>query len=430
MKQYLSKAMAILLLAGALVLPLYAGDSKFLLLDSYWGTVGSPIEVSAGDVAAPLVVSVRYLGEDPITNPSMIITLPPGFRNSTGGTTAASSYQGSVPYGGKMDFLFRVSVSAEASAGSHLCNAMLEYAKYSTSWDTTSKQYVSDYQGVWRESLAIPIFLYERAILDMTVLPEYIVAGRTTNVTLRLVNVGEVDVRNVDLTVSLGAGLAMVGTDNKLYVGQVSGRESTLLNLSVFSASALAGTMAQMTITLSYKTAYGFAKSETRTITIPVRGFTEVQVVNAVAPASSTSRFTVTGTMANTGLVSLRTVVLALEPSARFSSASPTFVGDVAVGAQAPYTLQVTGMNITNGTYPLTLVISYKDDFGIVSSVRQTVHVDFVVKAAASTGQTGSAQPGAGGFGLVAIASILAPLVVGFGLGYIVFGRKKKEAVE
>lgn len=430
MKLFLSGTMVVLLLAAVLVVPLYAESSDFVILDSYWGAVGSPIEVLAGDVAAPLVVSVRYLGQDPITNPSMTITLLVGFKNSTGGTIGVSSYQGSISYGGKMDFQFRISVDAAASAGSHLCEATIEYAKYGTSWNSTSKQYVSVYKGVWRGSVTVPIVLYERAILDMTVSPEYIVAGRTANVTLSLANIGEVDVRSIDVTVSLGTGLAIVGTDNKFYVAQVSSGESAQLSMRVFSASTLAGTMAQMTVTISYKTAFGFAKSDARTITMPVRGFTEAQVVNAVAPSSSTSKFAVTGTIANTGLVALRTVVLSVESSAHFSGALPAFVGDVSVGAQAPYTLQLTGTGVTNGTYPLTFVISYKDDFGIVSSVRQTVQVDFVVKAAAGTGQTGGTQSTAGGFGLIAIAALLVPLVVGFGLGYIVFGRKKREVVE
>jgi len=422
--------MAVLLLAAMLVAPLLAQGSEFTVLDSYWGSIGSPIEVSAGDVAAQLVVSVRYLGSEPITNPSMTITLPQGFKNSTGGTTVQSSYQGSISYGGRMDFLFRISVDAATSAGSRLCDAVIEYARYSTYYDTTSKQYVSDYQGVWRDNVTVPIFLYEGAILDLTVSPDHVVAGRATNVTLHLANVGEVDVRNVDLTVSLGAGSAVIGTDNKIHVAQVAGGESVSLDLTIFSASSLAGTMVQMTVAVSYKTAYGFARSETRTVTMPVRGFTEAQVVNAVAPASSTSKFAVTGTIANTGLVPLRTVVLSLEPSDRFSEVSPTFVGDVAVGAQAPYTLQVIGTGIVNGTYPLTFVISYKDDFGIESSAHQTVQVDFTVRPATGTGQAGTTQPIAGGFGLFGIVALLVTLAVGFALGYAVFGRKKKELTE
>lgn len=422
--------MTILLLAAMLVAPISAQSSDFVLLDSYWGTVGNPVEVLAGDVAAQLVVSVRYLGSEPITNPGMTITLPSGFKNSTGGTTVDSSYQGSVPYGGRMDFLFRVSVDAGASAGSYLCDAVIEYAKYSTHYDTTSKQYVSDYMGIWRGNVTVPIFLYEGTILDLTASPDYVIAGRTVNVTLHLANVGEVDVRNVDLTVSLGTGSAVIGTDNKIHVAQIAGGESVPLNLTVFSASSLAGTMVQMTVAISYKTAYGFARSEIRTVTMPVRGFTEAQVVNAVALASSTSRFAVTGTIANTGLVPLRTVVLSLEPSEHFSGVSPTFVGDVSVGAQAPYTLQVIGTGIVNGTYPLTLVISYKDDFGIVSSVPQTVQVDFVVRPTTGTGETGTSQPTAGGFGLFGIASLLASLAAGFALGYLIFGRKKKELAE
>ena len=429
MKSLSAGATTVLLLAAMLVAPLLAQGSNFALLDSYWGTVGSPIEVLAGDVAAPLVVSVRYLGSDPITNPSMTITLPSGFKNSTGGTTVRSSYQGSVPYGGRMDFLFRVSVDAGTRAGPRLCDAMIEYARYSTSYDTTSKQYVSDYEGVWRGNVTVPIFLYEGAILDLTLSPDYVVAGRTVNVTLHLVNAGSVGVRNVDLTVSLGAGSAVIGTDNKIHVAQVAGGESVPLNLAVFSASSLAGTMVQMTVAISYRTAYGFARSETRTVTMPVRGFTEAQVVNAVAPASSTSKFAVTGTIANTGLVPLRTVVLSIEPSEHFSGVSPTFVGDVSVGAQAPYTLQVIGTGVVNGTYPLTFVINYKDDFGIVSSVRQTVQVDFIVRPT-GTGQTGTTQPIAGGLGLFWIAVLVAPLAVGFALGYVVFGRKKKELAE
>jgi len=140
MKLLLSGTMAVLILAAVLVAPLYGQSSNFVILDSYWGAVGSPTEVLAGDVAAPLVVSVRYLGEDPITNPSITMTLPVGFKNSTGGITAVSSYQGTVSYGGKMDFQFRISVDAAASAGSHLTQATIEYAEYEQTWNETSKQ--------------------------------------------------------------------------------------------------------------------------------------------------------------------------------------------------------------------------------------------------------------------------------------------------
>lgn len=430
MKPFSCGAIAALMLASVLLAPLRAGDPEFLVMDSYWGTVGNPIEVLAGDAAAPLVISVRYLGDQPITNPSMSVTLPSGFRNSTGGDTAVSSYLGSIPYGGRMDFQFRIWVDAGATAGTHLCEGVIEYARYSTRYDSTSKQYVSEYEGVWRGSVVVPIFLYEGVTLDLTVSPDHIVAGRTANVTLRLINIGEVDVRNVDLTVSLAPGLAIVGDDNKVHIAGVAGGDSAPINLRVFSASTLAGTMAQISVLISYKTAHGFDRSETRTITMPVRGFTDAQIVNAVAPASSTSRFTVTGTIANTGLVTLSTLVLSLEPSEHFSVASPSFVGDVAVGAQAPYALQLAATGVTNGTYPLTFIITFKDDFGVVSSVRQTVQVDFIVRVTSGTGQSGTAQPPASGFGLNAILALLIPLAIGFGLGYLAFGRRKKEVAE
>lgn len=201
--------------------------------------------------------------------------------------------------------------------------------------------------GIWRESMTVPIYLYERTILDLAVSPDYVVAGRTANVSLRLNNVGEVNVSNLDLTVSLGSGLALVGTDNKFHIGSVNGGNSTDLNLRVFSASALAGTIVQITIAMSYRKAYGFTKSETRTITLPVRGYSEAQVVSAVALSSYTSKFIVSGTMANTGMVTLRTVTLTLKTSEHFS-VTPTFSIELFATAMAIALL----VSIVAGLYP------------------------------------------------------------------------------
>jgi len=418
--------LALLLVAGLLVPQTFAQDSGFMVLDSYWGSPGNPVEVVAGDINAQLVLSMGYTGEAQIANPRLTLILPTGFRNSTGGTTVTSMHPLSVSYGGKVDFTFKVSVDSDARDGIHTCSGIIEWATYGLYYNHTIKQWVSKISGTWSENLTIPIVLHARPNLEMTFSPNTIVAGRSNNVTLFISNVGDVDIRNLELTISTSSGLALLGADNKFFVQEIGPGQRAQLDLTLLGSTTLVGAMAQMTLGISFKTSYGFSKSETRVITIPVRGYSEAQVVSVAVPPSSTSRFMVSGTIANTGTITLRAATISVEPSPQFSPVSPAFVGDISVGAQAPYTLQMTATEVGNGTYPLTLVVSYRDDFGVSNVVRQTANVEIVVKAPST-----SQQPPSGIGSLldeIKPLQIAVSLLIGVGVGYLVF--RKKEAAE
>jgi len=417
----------ILLLTGMMMPASYADETDFRVLDTYWGTPGNPIEVAAGDNNMQLMVSVGYFGDVQISNPNMIITLPTGFTNSTGGGVVSSTSQTSISYGMKIDFAFRVSIDNDARPGLHSCSAVIEWATYKSRYDYFTRQMVVEFEGIWRESVSVLIVVHERPSIDLRISPDCITAGRSNNATLYLTNSGEVGIKGLDLTVTTGPGLALVGTDNKFLVQQVAPGETVSIEVTLFVSSTLVGSMTSLTIGASFKTSYGFSKSDSRTITIPVRGYSEVQVVNIVVPASYTQNFVASGTIANTGMITLRSTIMSVSPSEHFSCPSPTFVGDVSVGAQAPFTLQLAGSNVQNGTYPLTLVIEYKDDFGTVSRTSQTINVGIVVRVLpSSVSQPSGAWPSL--LSELKFVQIAISLLVGIGVGYLLFGRRKKEA--
>lgn len=419
----------VLLLFSKVGTPKSLGEgSYFLILDSYWGSPGNPSETIAGDSNAQMVVSVLYSGQVQITNPRMTLNLPQDFANVTGGPTATSAYQGTVGYGSKMDFTFRISVDKEAAAGLHACNAVMDWATYTSYYDTTLRQVVSELSGTWSQDVTVPIMLHARPILELSIQPAFLVAGRSNNVSLEITNAGSVEIRNLELTITAGTGLALIEMDNKFYVPALSVGVTKSIRLDLFPLSSLAGGMSQVTVASSYRSAYGFTKSETRTLTTPIRGYTEVRLVSLVVPASSSSRYVASGTVANTGMVTIRSLTISVERTQYFSSQSAAFVGDVSVGAQSPYSLQLMAANVRNGTYPITLTMNYKDDFGSQTVTNQTLYIDVtVLTPQPKAGQ----QEGADSLPLVIrILLLVVPFLAGIAIGYLLFGRKKSEEVD
>jgi hypothetical protein len=119
---------------------------------------------------------------------------------------------------------------------------------------------------------------------------------------------------------------------------------------------------------VSYQDYYGESLTDTFPIGLVVVGRIELVVYDKIVnpqPATNGSKVEITMTLLNKGNVVAMYVNATIQPNEFFllTSESTTYIGDVEENTQSPFTLAAYVKDeVENGTYPVRITVSYRDD--------------------------------------------------------------------
>ncbi len=235
-----------------------------------------------------------------------------------------------------------------------------------------------------------------------------LVGGVDNQLTLTILNSGDVPVSALDVTLAVPSPLVFRGGDHWTH-NYLEAGDSTTITALVYGPSSAIGTTYSGTLTVSYQDGYGESVTDTFPIGLVVVGRIELVAYDETVdpqPAINGSRVEITTTLLNKGNVVATYANATIQPSEilTLTSESTTYIGDVEENSQSPFTLAAyVKDDVEDGTYPVTVSVYYRDDQYVDHALNVTVYV--TVEAQAET------QPSSGGtesiFGLLGESGLI-----------------------
>ncbi len=184
---------------------------------------------------------------------------------------------------------------------------------------------------------------------------------------ITLLNSGDVLTSTIDVTLSIPSPLVVHG-DNYWTFESLEPKNSTLILIEIYAPTSSIGTTYSGTLDLNYRDDYGESHSDSYPIGLIITGHIELIVYDKIAnpqPAKPGSKVSITATLLNKGNVAAEYVNVSIIPNTvlGLTAESTAYVGEVEENSPAPFTLTANAnTNVSNGTYPVTVSITYRDD--------------------------------------------------------------------
>jgi hypothetical protein len=262
-------------------------------------------------------------------------------------------------------------------------------------------------------------------------------SGYTNKPTITIKNTGDSPLSSVEVTISPGTGSTSAlsiasGTDDWVFESIKPHAETTVTPLVSTSLNS-ADTLQELTLTLTYIDSSGSWHKETKNIGYIVKGTIIPTFQDAQASPSRISiggNFTVTGNILNIGTADALFANVSLDIGSEFRSTtgSSQYVGDIASNTPIPFSVAVTAnRNLRNGTYPVTVLLTYQDDYGQTYVKATSVQVSISNAVQQITLQTTNDTPtGFETFRLIFFIALAAIIAVGGFLGLRAYrGRRQ-----
>lgn len=255
-------------------------------------------------------------------------------------------------------------------------------------------------------------------VLDVEVMGQFLAAGRVNNLSIAIINNGPASVFFIGVTLSIPPPLALIGKDDYWYFLQAikPGRNITI-ETTVFAPEGSSGSTYSASLYLNY-TESGDRETETRAISLTVYGFVDPwlsDVTFSPLPAVTNQSLAVSGTITNEGSGDAKALSISIVPEPPFvaTQASSMFIGEVSSGASVAFSVTCIVGKANAGTYPLNVVINYKDDTNTWGSKVIELYVKVVEQAEEKQSPGGQTKPGPS----LSVVDILIIGLVGLGAG-------------
>ena len=224
-----------------------------------------------------------------------------------------------------------------------------------------------------------------------------IAGGLDNEFAITIVNDGKVPVSALEASLTVPNPLVVHGKNswkiNYLDVGNL-----TTINFVVYAPDASIDSTYSGSFTINYRDDYGESHTDTFPLGLVVVGRVELVLYDKAIrpqPARNGSKVEITATLLNKGTVSAMYVNASILPSPilRLTSGSATYIGEVEENSQSPFTLDAyVREDAENGTYPVTMRITYRDDQHVDHAFNTTFYLSVMsvkIKHSSPQGKTG-----------------------------------------
>ncbi|MFX0202923.1 MAG: COG1361 S-layer family protein [Candidatus Hodarchaeota archaeon] len=349
------------------------------VVDAFWGTMTMPRDVGPGDQNVPLSIIFQYLPtgywitQFPATGISIELDISPPFTVPSGIDPVVVPTLLSIGVGQSQSGPFKPGdvgvVQYELNIDS---NALINYTyemaiqiMYFLDKTTVGKGLI--YQVY---SVPVTVRITGRPRFEVKFSSDKITGGRANLILLRVHNLGTGNAHDTRVTVELPPPLILMGMDNQLYVEQLLAQSSTEFNITIYAPEAALGYTYPVAVTLIFKDHMEVVQMELNQLGLMVIGEIDLLIydLNLFPPeVPINSNVTVSGSLLNRGNVEAMYVNVTVVGDAHFrtTAMSTYYVGQVDPNAPIPFALTaLLQEGVGEGTYPLTILIEYKDNYG------------------------------------------------------------------
>ena len=263
-------------------------------------------------------------------------------------------------------------------------------------------------------------------------------AGYTNKPAITIRNTGDNPLSTVEVTIapstSSSSALSIAsGTDNWVF-DSIKPHAGITVVPTVSTSLSSADTLQGLTLTLTYLDSSGNWHKEARSIAYTVKGtisplYQRVQASPSQIPIGG--NFTVTGNILNIGNTDALFANVTLKTDSRFRSngEGSQYIGDIASNTPIPFSLAATAnRNLRNGSYPVTVVLTYQDSYGQKyvkeTSVQVSISQNAIQQAALQI--TSETPAGFETFRIIFLVGLASITVAGVFLGLRAYRRRKR----
>ena len=358
-KRAITTLLIALIVLQPLVLGVGAPSAIFQVVQTYFGSLGNPLEAGPGDKSVTFNVVVQNTGLETYSGLNAVLYLKFPFTNITGGNTVSSFFSGGIPVSQTATLQFQLNIDEGAQIGPYSTAMSLNYGA-----------------GLnLGETLFVPILLPGRAELNVSADPSFLPPGSTNVLMVEISNEGSGSASKVSVTLNFPLGLSVTG-DNQWSFQNLKPNEHGTISLDIYAQPSLAGSSLQIGASITYNDAYGTSRSISRVIGLRILPLSNVPLVLSVEgghlqPGTlNTIRLDIVNNQ--TRPVSSVQASLTL-PGATGGTPPLVILGDNSwffrsIGPLSSVTFNVTLMvssSAANANYQLTLTLSYLDPFSV-----------------------------------------------------------------
>jgi len=233
-----------------------AQQPEIVIQNVYWGSSGSTLQPEAGDKNVDL--SVVIINTDTVTLQKVTAKLElkgTPFTSVTGETEATAGYGSDLLPGQSATLQFTLNIDENAALRDYKINMEIttQTTRYSTGVTVTA-------------DVMIPL----RGKVSFSIQSEPEIINPAANAfTLKVTNTGDTAASSVDISVTATSPLTII-EDSYWVFKTISPSETVSMEMKVFAPTTTIGLSYPISLSLSYKDAYGFSGSISRSVGLTV----------------------------------------------------------------------------------------------------------------------------------------------------------------
>jgi len=233
------------------------------------------------------------------------------------------------------------------------------------------------YEGSWASA---SFEVRPRASLSILTSSNRILGGVDNKFAIKIINDGKVPLSALDVSLDVPNPLVVHGR-NSWKISYLDVGEESNITFVIYAPDSSIGSTYSGSFSVNYRDDYGESHTDTFPLGLVVVGRVELISYDKVVrpqPALNGSKVEFTGTLLNKGTVSAMYVNASILPNPilRLTSESATYIGEIEENSQSPFTLGAyIKENVGNGTYPVIVHVTYRDDQHNEHAFNITFHV-------------------------------------------------------
>ncbi|RLI40960.1 hypothetical protein DRO64_08215 [Candidatus Bathyarchaeota archaeon] len=289
---------------------------------------------------------------------------------------------------------------------------------------TFSDSFKPDINGTWNLNASWPgnvrykgswasVSFEVRPIASISIITSSnrIFGGSDNEFTVTIINDGKIPISALDASLYLPYPLVVHGRESWRIECLNTGDNSSI-KFVIFAPDSSIGSTYTGKFEVNYRDIYGEKHSKRFTLGLIVVGRVELILYEESIrpqPVCNGSKFKFSAALLNRGTVSAMHVNVSIWPSSilHLTSESKTYIGEIEENSQSPFTVEArVREDVSNGTYPITIRISYRDDQHVDREFNVTFPLEVIaVKSARMSNVKKSIFP-------LYLEDILTPIIV------------------
>lgn len=212
----------------------------------------------------------------------------------------------------------------------------------------------------------------DKILIDiLSINPNEIISGRTSNLYLKFKNVGKDKVRDLSVLITTTQPVILIDNDNNWYLGSMDPGETKIINLTIQTPPLDSTSLIQLTVIFQYRDAAGIFNTESRTLGLILKPAPEIRRLELkVDPQRVTAGLTqsLKLVISNKGIVNLKDIKIEILynqvlPFILLDSDGKWFIDALPPDKEAAITINAKVTDVI-GAYNIAFKLVYKDSVG------------------------------------------------------------------